>query len=229
MPLQSLAQPRAQSSNQQATTSLEAVSQADRLPMRPTAATQRTRTTTRSKRRMRFIALAAIAVIVSAFIGTSRELIHRYQVQRDIRALEAEIATLENQNSDLSYLVDYLNTDAFKEIQARQNLGLQRPGETAVLIESSRDLTQAQDAGVGSNLAVGNVNDTNASSGSLQGLQASAHDSLAAALDESIPVAQAPEAFSESRSMTANRLSSWWHYFFRSQPETVVTDTLPSP
>lgn len=174
----------------------------ERLPMVPTRTKRGTPRSRKAKRGSKIIAVVALFVIGSAAIGISKELIHRYQVNRDIRLLEEEIARLENQNSDLSYLVDYLNTDAFKDIQARQNLGLQQPGETAVLIESPDDIPTLQH--------------------DMTGLEASATSSLQAALDESLPTAHVPQEVAQSSSVVGSRVRSWWKYFFA--PDQVLAD-----
>lgn len=72
-------------------------------------------------------------------MGVVRELVSRYMINQEIEKVKSEINTLERKNKELSGLVEYLNTDAFKEIQARQNLGMQKDGETAVSIESLPD------------------------------------------------------------------------------------------
>lgn len=77
-------------------------------------------------------------------MGLVREIVSRYMVNQEIAKIQTEINSLERKNQELSGLVEYLNTDAFKEIQARQNLGMQKDGETAVSIESLPDNINAQ-------------------------------------------------------------------------------------
>ncbi|EKE13972.1 MAG: hypothetical protein ACD_12C00726G0003, partial [uncultured bacterium] len=48
----------------------------------------------------------------------------------------------EHRNQELNNLINYLQTDAYKEIQARKQLGLQKEGEVAISIQS--DLTKPE-------------------------------------------------------------------------------------
>lgn len=74
-------------------------------------------------------------VLVFASIGLGKEIYRRYQINQEIKKVKEEIERLEKRNKELQALVDYLNTDSYKEIQARQNLGLVKEGEVAVAIE----------------------------------------------------------------------------------------------
>lgn len=75
-----------------------------------------------------FILLALISVALA------RELMRKHKVNQEIQLVKEEIDKLERKNKELAALVDYLNTDSFREIQARQSLNLQKEGETAVAI-----------------------------------------------------------------------------------------------
>lgn len=88
---------------------------------------------------LRLITVTGLVFVIFIAMGLVRELVNRYMVNQEIEKVQAEINTLERKNKELGGLVDYLNTDAFKEIQARQNLGMQKDGETAVSIESLPD------------------------------------------------------------------------------------------
>jgi len=88
---------------------------------------------------LRLITVTGLVFVIFIAMGLVRELVNRYMVNQEIEKIQAEINTLERKNKELGGLVDYLNTDAFKEIQARQNLGMQKDGETAVSIESLPD------------------------------------------------------------------------------------------
>lgn len=136
------------------------------------------------------VSLIAVVVMIFGFTGFSRELIRRYQINKDIQEVREEIAGLEKQNEELSYLVDYLNTDSFKEIQARQNLGLQQPGETAVVVDT---------------------NDLAASSGHTvtfrQGEDAMSDSST------DVDTEMAPDLDSQST------IKAWWAYFFAPHEE----------
>jgi cell division protein FtsB len=81
------------------------------------------------------LTLIGIILLVVVSIALGKEIYGRHQINQEIEKAKHEIEDLERKNYELQALIDYLNTDSFKEIQARQNLGLQKEGETAVSIE----------------------------------------------------------------------------------------------
>ena len=77
-----------------------------------------------------------IGLALLALMGylLSKELNRRYRISREITGLEQEIARFDNQNEELSRLIDYLQTPEYQERQARPLLNLQKPGEFAVAL-----------------------------------------------------------------------------------------------
>lgn len=61
-----------------------------------------------------------------------------WQVNQQIQGLRKELGTLKSENSQLESMVWYLKTDAYKERQAREKLGLVKPGEKVVNIIPSK-------------------------------------------------------------------------------------------
>lgn len=57
-----------------------------------------------------------------------------YQLGRQIEQLSSQISLLQDQKDQLSYSIQYYNTDAFRDREARAKLGLQAPGENVVII-----------------------------------------------------------------------------------------------
>lgn len=165
---------------------------------RPSSSSRFSRQAQRSTRkRARWIlgvSLASVVVLVISFSGFSRELIRQYNIKKDVEEVQKEIAALEKQNEDLSYLVEYLNTDAAKEIQARQSLGLKRNGETVVAVES----------------ASSDARSVSANSGEIVG---AAGEAVTGAT-EGVPAGQVTEGGVEG---DASPIRSWWEYFFSPQ------------
>jgi cell division protein FtsB len=89
------------------------------------------------KKRMifKFLTIFGFIILIFVSIALGKEIYRRYQINQEIKKVKEEIEDLEKKNRELQALIDYLNTDSFKEIQARQNLGLQKEGEQAVAIE----------------------------------------------------------------------------------------------
>ncbi|MFA6391921.1 MAG: septum formation initiator family protein [Patescibacteria group bacterium] len=90
----------------------------------------------------RLFLIVGIAVLVLFSVSLGKEVIRRYEVNKDIQTLEKDVAELEKQNTELSELIEYLNTDSFKEKEARTKLGMAKAGEKVVVIP---DVTVAED------------------------------------------------------------------------------------
>lgn len=81
--------------------------------------------------------VAAVILIVSLV----QEMNRRWQVQREVAALEAEVKAAERKTIELTHLNQYFRTDAFQERVARENLNYSAPGEQVVLVpEEAQDV-----------------------------------------------------------------------------------------
>ncbi len=87
-----------------------------------------------------FLLIAALAILGIGF-GITKGLLRRAELQKEITKLEDDINALESKNNDLNKLIDYLSTEEFKDREARLRLGLQKPGETVVVIPNLTDTT----------------------------------------------------------------------------------------
>lgn len=76
----------------------------------------------------------AIFGIVIIGMALTKEIIHKIEVRKQISGLEVEIAQLEQQNSELSDLMDYFQSSSYLEKEAREKLGLKTNGENVVII-----------------------------------------------------------------------------------------------
>lgn len=56
------------------------------------------------------------------------------EIDREIKESEQEIARLEDKNSELGELLNYLNTDDFLEEEARLKFNMQKPGESVMVV-----------------------------------------------------------------------------------------------
>lgn len=83
----------------------------------------------------KFFTLIGLVLLVFVSVALGKEVYRRHQITQEIDKAKQEVESLEKKNHELQALIDYLNTDSFKEIQARQSLGLQKEGEMAVAIE----------------------------------------------------------------------------------------------
>jgi cell division protein FtsB len=80
------------------------------------------------------LGVAAVVYLVVVLAQT----VHRnYALGHQIDDLNAQIALLQAQKDELAYTIQYYQTDSFHERDARAKLGLQKPGESVVIIPHS--------------------------------------------------------------------------------------------
>ena len=63
-----------------------------------------------------------------------REVRHKREIQKEILELEQELVEVENNNSRLGHLIEYLKTDEYAELEAKRRLGLKRLDEEVLLV-----------------------------------------------------------------------------------------------
>ena len=88
-------------------------------------------------------ALNAVGVIVIIYLMlTLGQTVKRnYTLGKQIEQLNAQITLLQVQKDQLSYGIQYYNTDSFRDREARSKLGLQLPGESVVIIPRASPTT----------------------------------------------------------------------------------------
>jgi cell division protein FtsB len=74
---------------------------------------------------------------VVAFV-TARQITQKYQIDKQIRQLQARADKISGQNQKLSDLVNYLGTDQYKEKAAREQLNLKKDGEFVVALPQNQ-------------------------------------------------------------------------------------------
>lgn len=89
------------------------------------------------KRVLRSKAFVIVAILVFAVMAyfLSRVIHKKYEVAQEIKAIKERRELLIKENQRLQDMLAYLKTDSYQEKVARENLGLQKPGETVVAIE----------------------------------------------------------------------------------------------
>ena len=80
--------------------------------------------------------LAALLLIIAIFsvIRFSRELSIRIKFTKQMQNLQRQIAELQEQQNNLTSLIEYLGSDAYIEAEARRKLSLGKPGEQLVVV-----------------------------------------------------------------------------------------------
>jgi len=88
----------------------------------------------------RTLIIIGVIILVFLSIALGKELLRRYEINREINQLETEISQLEERNLDLDELIEYFNTNSFVEKEAREKLGMQKEGETMVIINNDNQV-----------------------------------------------------------------------------------------
>ncbi len=91
--------------------------------------------------RPKLVAGVTIIVAVVVLLSLVQEMNRRIQIQREVRALEAEVAQAQRSLTQLENLNQYFRTDDYQERLAREKLNYQAPGEKVVLIPDETEGT----------------------------------------------------------------------------------------
>lgn len=75
--------------------------------------------------------MAAVLVLVITAVAPAREMLRQ---REEIKRLEETLADVQRANEELKEETSRLNTDAYIEQQARERLGLIKPGEEPFLV-----------------------------------------------------------------------------------------------
>ena len=78
-----------------------------------------------------------ILLVLFAFVSFGRELFNRIQVNQEISRLEQQVRELESRKTRLTNLIEYFEIPLFQEQEAREKLGLAKPGESVVVVPTT--------------------------------------------------------------------------------------------
>ena len=76
-----------------------------------------------------------LIVILYMFAILTNETGRNYQLRSRSDELEQQIAGMQSQIEELGYKVTYYKTESYQEKLAREKLGLQKPGESVIIIK----------------------------------------------------------------------------------------------
>lgn len=91
-----------------------------------------------------------IAVLILTALG--REFAEQYSIRQEVRALEEERSSLQERTQELSSLVQYFESDFYRESEARTKFGLQKEGESEIVVPSVAAV-ETQQSGLSQNVA----------------------------------------------------------------------------
>lgn len=68
-----------------------------------------------------------------------REVKNKKEIKTEIQTLEQDISKLNTDNEKLQNLIDYLKTDEYAELAAKEKLGMKKQGEKVILVTENDD------------------------------------------------------------------------------------------
>jgi len=81
--------------------------------------------------------VASVLVVVFLGIGLGKEFYRDYQIKKEIDSLQNDIGALEKDNYKLSQLIEYYNTDEYKEVEVRKRFNVKKDDENVVVVVKS--------------------------------------------------------------------------------------------
>ncbi|MDD2681279.1 MAG: septum formation initiator family protein [Patescibacteria group bacterium] len=79
-------------------------------------------------------AIIALIFLLLILVPLAKDYSRKRIIENEIIDIQNQISDFEDKNKDLKEMIDYFQSDASLEEQARLNLGLKRPGETVVVV-----------------------------------------------------------------------------------------------
>ena len=92
---------------------------------------------------LRVAAVLAVPLLLYALVATGQKALENYRLNQEADGLRADIVSLRAQNLRLQQDIEQARTDAAIEALARQQLGLVKPGDHAIVVVSGPDATSA--------------------------------------------------------------------------------------
>lgn len=83
--------------------------------------------------------ITIILAIIYVVFGISKSIWKNWQMVENIKKAQDNLTALQNKNTNLQNLLLYYKTDTFKELEARRQLGLKKPGESVIVIPENSD------------------------------------------------------------------------------------------
>lgn len=83
---------------------------------------------------LRLVAVLSVPLLLYTLVATGQKAIENYRLNQQADALRAEVVHLRSENIDLQQEILAARTDASIEAIAREQLGLVKPGDNALVI-----------------------------------------------------------------------------------------------
>lgn len=99
---------------------------------------------------LKFLVVFCFAVLFFVTFKLFEQTYKQNQINGEISRMQQEISALNQDNHDLEELINYLQTDDFKEKEAKDKLNLIKEGESLVLIKE-KDVLETNNESSGKN------------------------------------------------------------------------------
>lgn len=86
--------------------------------------------------------IISIILLIVLIIFLGRAIKRKYEITQEVKRFEEEKDQLESENKRLSELLDYLKTDSYRDKVSREQLGLQKEGETVLSFPESEQIVK---------------------------------------------------------------------------------------
>ena len=86
---------------------------------------------------LRLAAVLAVPLLLYALVATGQKALDNYHLNQQAEALRGEVRALRDENIQLQQAILQARTDASIEAMAREQLGLVKPGDHAVVLVHS--------------------------------------------------------------------------------------------
>ena len=97
---------------------------------------------TRARRRIPVAALLVALILAGGIAAGIGPYLDYRAVERERKAMEAEVALLEQENVSVQEQIDRLSNDAYLEALARSELNLARPGEDVFIVTGTESMPE---------------------------------------------------------------------------------------
>ncbi|MFO0704449.1 MAG: septum formation initiator family protein [Candidatus Andersenbacteria bacterium] len=84
----------------------------------------------------RWVVVVGVIVLLGIGVALTRDITRKARIRKEVSALDHDITQLERRNEELAGLIDYFQSDEFKEREARSKLNVQLPGEKVIEVET---------------------------------------------------------------------------------------------
>lgn len=84
---------------------------------------------------IKFFILAGFAILLLIFISVIKQTYNKDKVQNEIDSLMIKAKQIDKENIEIKDKIAYLESDNYREKEAKDKLNLQKPGENVVVIK----------------------------------------------------------------------------------------------